>query len=551
MTSSRILLAALAAFAPLSGLAAEFSAAARMPVAPALKRLDANVLLEITLDLPEAATLSAAEFTLSGSGATAREVDKFILASVETLEKATYEPAPWELPAPNRRLNGAPAPFATTLRLAGNLSLKQGPNLLRLFATVPDSADLDRRLTVACTGLTLNGKRVKPDALRTPPLRFGVALRKSREENCHTYRIPGLVATPKGALIAVYDNRYKHWGDLPAHVDVGFQRSTDGGRTWSPMKIAMDMGNESEKGAASNGIGDPAILADPKTGKVWIAALWSHGNRSWHGSGPGLTPKETGQFVLVSSDDDGKSWSKPINITAQVKNPQWTLFFQGPGAGIAMRDGTLVFPAQFQIGEKKPDGKIDRTPYSNLIYSKDNGKTWKTATGAKSNTTEAQAVELSDGSLMLNMRDNRGGFRSVAVTKDLGASWTEHPSSRKALKDPVCQASILRADLTKAKSPLLFSNAAGPGRTNMTIKASSDDGDSWNSGLLLNEGGAAYSCLAMADARTAAIVYEANQANMIFQRIPLAEILDADKAGPIAPKSAVAAELAAKKKSGK
>ena len=104
---------------------------------------------------------------------------------------------------------------------------------------------------------------------------------------------------------------------------------------------------------------------------------------------------------MAKSTDDGKTWSKPINITEQVKDPSWYFLLQGPGRGITMSDGTLVFPTQF----------IDstRVPNAGIMYSKDRGKTWKMHNMARTNTTEAQVVETEPGVLMLNMRDNRGG----------------------------------------------------------------------------------------------------------------------------------------------
>lgn len=108
-----------------------------------------------------------------------------------------------------------------------------------------------------------------------------------------------------------------------------------------------------------------------------------------------------------------------------MKDPSWYFLLQGPGRGITMSDGTLVFPTQF----------IDstRVPNAGIMYSKDGGKNWKMHNYARTNTTEAQVAEVEPGVLMLNMRDNRGGSRAVAITKDLGKTWTEHESSRKAL----------------------------------------------------------------------------------------------------------------------
>src|SRR5699024_6707542 len=209
------------------------------------------------------------------------------------------------------------------------------------------------------------------------------------------------------------------------------------------------------------------------------------GQRAWNASGTGLEPSETGQFVLVKSEDDGKTWSEPINITKQIKKPEWQLLLQGPGKGITMSDGTLVFPAQFKDEEEMP--------YSTIIYSKDHGQSWDISTGAKSNTTEAQVAELSGGSLMLNMRDNRGGARSVYTTGNLGKTWQQHPASREALIEPVSQASLIQfppPQHTSSKHWLMFSNPHSPeARKNMRIQLSTDDGMSWPDGkqLLLNE----------------------------------------------------------------
>ena len=226
-------------------------------------------------------------------------------------------------------------------------------------------------------------------------------VRKKGQDNCDTYRIPGLITTKKGTLIAVYDNRYNNSLDLQEHVDIGMSRSTDGGESWEPMKVIMDMGEWGGKPQNLNEIDDPCILYDPNTNTIWVAALWMSGldtnKRLWWASGPGMKPEETGQFILTKSTDDGLTWSPPINITSQIKDPNWQLLLQGPGMGITLVDGTLVFPAQFKsnIGIKALDGGVS-TCHSTIVYSVDKGKNWQIGTGAKSNTTEAQVVQLSD-----------------------------------------------------------------------------------------------------------------------------------------------------------
>ena len=243
-----------------------------------------------------------------------------------------------------------------------------------------------------------------------------------------------------------------------------------------------------------------------------------------------MTPEETGQIVVVKSEDDGKTWSEPINITSQIKNPEWRLFFQGPGRGISMSNGTLVFAGQFK--------DKDQVPHSTIIYSKDHGKTWYVGTGAKTHTTEAQVVELSDGTLMLNMRDdrNRSNYelsdnyhgRSVAVTTDMGKTWIEHNTSRTALTEPNCMASIISYKDKKGKPYLFFSNPNdAKNRVNMTIKASNDEGNSWDklpSVLLYEQAAMGYSCLTVIDNKYIGILYEGD-GDLYFQKIPIKEFI--------------------------
>ena len=350
--------------------------------------------------------------------------------------------------------------------------------------------------------------------------RIGVAVRKAGDDNIHTYRIPGLVTTDQGTIIAVYDNRITGTKDLPANIDVGMSRSTDGGKTWEPMRVIMDMGAPHD----NNGIGDPAILFDPIAKRIWVAALWSKGNRSIAGSLPGLSPDTTGQFVLVSSDDDGRTWSTPQSITPQIKDPKWHLLFNGPGNGITMMDGKLVFAAQYWDEAKMP--------FSTIVYSEDRGKTWKgNILGPKSNTTESQVVETTPGKLMLNMRDNRGKYRSVATTTNMGSTWTEHATSYSALPDPVCMGSFIKANVqvgTLSKDVLFFSNPNTPsGRYNITIKASTDLGETWSvsNQLLIDERQCyGYSALSRIDEKTIGILYEGTR-DLYFVRVPVNELL--------------------------
>lgn len=414
-------------------------------------------------------------------------------------------------------------PSGTDFEIPVDLHLSAGNYYIWISVVLKTDANINTAVELHCTEVidVANKSTGITEQVNGPyKKQAGVAIRKGGDDGVDTYRIPGLVTTDKGTLISVYDIRYNSSADLPANIDVGLSRSTDGGMTWQPMKVIIDMGPPHDQ----NGVGDPSVLFDPVTKKIWVAALWSKGNHSISGSGPGLSPDQTGQFVLVSSNDDGLTWSTPFSITPQVKDPAWNIFFQGPGRGISMEDGKLVFPAQYWTAAN--------TPYSSLVYSSDNGVTWQRGgTGAKSNTTESQLVETTPGTLMLNMRDNRGSFRSVATTTNMGTSWIEHATSYNTLPDPVCMGSLIKAKVNVngvLKDVLFFSNPnSSTGRYNITIKASLDLGQTWlpaNQLLIDERQGYGYSCLTKVDDNTIAILYEGTK-DLYFVKIPVSSII--------------------------
>lgn len=431
----------------------------------------------------------------------------------------------------DQHLFGEVTKVTESISITGSLNLEEGDNVFRVSIELKAEVDQDHFVRANLLDFKVDGviRKSKQD-VRPPVHRVGIALRLAGQDQCHTYRIPGLATTSSGALIAVYDNRYRSSGDLPGDIDVGMSRSTDGGRHWEPMRVIMDMGNDPDW--KYDGIGDPSILVDQKTGRIWVAATWSHGDRSWNGSGPGMKPEETGQLMLTYSDDDGLTWSKPNNITRQIKKTEWRFVLQGPGKGISMKDGTLVFPAQFRGKNSAP---INGKPSSTLIYSKDHGKTWSIGKGVKIDTTEAQLVELGDGSIMINCRDNRNRSgvdglygRTIAVTKDLGNTWQKHQTDRTALVEPTCMASLIRVEHPKHGALLLFSNpATQEGRFDMTLKMSNDEGFTWPEKwhtLYDARRGAGYSCLTQIDENHIGVLYEGNR-ELYFLRFSITELL--------------------------
>lgn len=388
---------------------------------------------------------------------------------------------------------------------------------LAIWAVPSNAATLDDKLELGIESVVYGDERVTI-AAKPVEYRFGTLVRDSGWDGVAKYRIPGIVRSNKGTLIAVYDARWNGFPDLPADIDVMCSRSFDGGETWEPMQVVMDFKGDDE---TKEGVGDPCALVDPETGRIWVAALWAHNGRSTAASEPGLLFGKSGRYVICYSDDDGATWSEPRDITNEAApNAEWRLFFQGPGNGIATRDGKLIFPSQF-IDK-------DKVWYSTILWSDDKGATWHCGTGAHKMTCECQLVELNDGALMLNMRNFDGRPRSVAITYDLGKTWTEHSSSGKMLVEPVCQASLIKVKSTQDGDDanlLAFMNPnSDRNRVDMTIKLSEDEGVTWNRQITLyRPGGCGYSCLVKIDEHTLGALYE-TFGGLMFQRVKIAEI---------------------------
>ncbi|PQO45702.1 sialidase family protein [Blastopirellula marina] len=504
---------------------------ARPLIVPVLVRNSLNPVLDVCITVQgslEPLRFSAVDLQLAGS-LPVEQIERIDLIATGGLAAPNWKAL--SLDSPDLQLFGTQTAPSAKLQLTGDLQLVSGENHFYVSVQLADTADPAKSLAAAATSVQISGKTYAVET--TAPqqnLRIGYALRNGGDDGVHTYRIPGLATTNRGTLIAVYDVRKQSGSDLPGDIDVGMSRSTDGGRSWEPMQIIFDMGSDARW--RYDGVGDPAVLVDQTTGDVWVAATWSHGNRSWHGSGPGLSPTETGQLMLVRSSDDGQTWSDPINITKQVKRPEWSFLLQGPGKGITMQDGTIVFAAQYQ---DSPQQK--RLPHSTIIFSKDHGQTWQSGTGAFDDTTEAQVVEVEPGVLMLNCRYNRQSARVVITTADMGKTWQEHPTSRRSLIEPgACMASLINVNhelRTPETDWLLFSNPDSlASRCRIMIKASNDRGLTWpeEHRLLIDEGGGAgYSCMSMIDAETLGILYEGSLSHLIFQRIPLSDVLGDDE----------------------
>lgn len=405
--------------------------------------------------------------------------------------------------------------------LHDGIPLVKGMNYFYVSLEVDSSMidDISMTFDASVSGVSVSGKVMPLKQEGPSERRFAVSVRNHGDDGADSYRIPGLSTTPDGDLIAVYDVRWNFSQDLVDDIDVGLSRSSDGGKTWSPMEIVLDMGIAGGLPEGQNGIGDPAVLVDENTGEIIVAAAWTHGmggRTGWWAAGDGFDPIDTPQLMMARSGDGGLVFTEPVNVTVQVKKPEWKFSFQGPGRGITMKDGTLVFAYQHQEGE-------DRMPWSGIIYSKDHGQTWHVSESPVANTTEAQVAEVQPGVIMLNMRNNEKTGRRVFTTSDLGKTWKVHPSD-KTLREPVCMASLICGPRA---GQLLFSNPdSDKSRDHMTIKMSTDGGLSWPYALLLDEFGSwGYSCMSMIDDETVGILYEGSTSQIVFQAVKLSDIM--------------------------
>jgi len=301
------------------------------------------------------------------------------------------------------------------------------------------------------------------------------------EGGYYGYRIPSAVVTKKGTVLAFFEGRKNSIHDV-GNNDTLMIRSFDSGKTWTKPQLIADHGDDA--------IMNPCVVVDRQTGAIWLMLTGvrsdtndkelSAGTR-WH------------TVWITRSTDDGANWSKLEDITNRIqgKHPDMTYYAAGPGNGIQLRSGRLVFPNYFRWKGPKRDS------YANVIYSDDRGKTWVHGSPAGALTNEAQLVELSDGSLLYNMRSYHGkNRRAASYSRDGGQSWSE-PALDDTLIEPVCQASFIRLTLagSRSKNRLLFSNPASTKRVNMTVRLSYDEGRTWPVSKMLYPGPSGYSAL--------------------------------------------------------
>ena len=505
------------ALSPCLVRAAETNAVTRQLAKPVLIRNGHNTLLRLTIHAREP-FVQVKSITVS-------------LVGVSDLESLQFYFMAGDSGFSTQKRFGDRLQAKPVLVLKGHARLTAGANHFWLSCRVRSDADLSHKVDATVTAIETTAGRIVPRD-ETPQLRkrIGIALRRHWDDGVHTYRIAALATTSKNTLLCVYDMRRRMGRDLQEDIDIGLLRSTDGGRNWGVQQVIMDMGTYGGLSQELNGCSDPGIIVDPETGEIFCFAVWTNGMAGTHqwnkgGSAPGFEIGKSAQFMMVRSKDDGRTWTKPENMTRVWKDPKWILYAPSPQQGIALTDGTLVVPTQGRDA-------IDRH-FSNLLISRDHGKTWTVSPAASYDNTECQAVQLSDGSIMLNCRtESPTKFRTVAITRDLGQTWKPHSTNRKGLIEPNCNGSTYRFDYRedgKPKSVLLFANPySQKGRTHHSIQVSFDEGNTWPQKyrLLLDEGrGAGYPSLSRVDDKHIGIVYEGSGSHLVFEKISIDELL--------------------------
>lgn len=325
----------------------------------------------------------------------------------------------------------------------------------------------------------------------------------------HTYRIPSIILTPRGHLVALAEARRANAGDA-GDIDLVSRRSEDGGRTWSAIALVGDNG--------ASTFGNPCPVVDRSTGTIWLLTTHNPGDAPERDILAG-TSRGTRTVWVMKSSDDGRTWSPPVEITGMVKRPDWTWYATGPGIGVQLRSGRLLIPANHAMAGTQ----VHR---AHLLYSDDHGATWQIGAVSVDGTNESQVVELADGRVMLNSRNHpprATNLRMVSTSRDGGLTLSSAEPDP-ALPEPPAQGSLFVHPGWAAASGaggLLFSNPSGPGRARMTVRLSEDAGRTWPVLRVLHEGPAAYSSLVVLPDGVVGVLYERGD-RTAYERITFA-----------------------------
>ncbi|MEU1402433.1 sialidase family protein [Streptomyces sp. NPDC005728] len=348
---------------------------------------------------------------------------------------------------------------------------------------------------------------------------------RAGHEGYASFRIPAVVASGKGTVLAFCEGRADSAADH-GRIDIVLKRSTDGGRTWGPLKVAARNGK--------NLAGNPApVVLD--TGRILLVHVRAAAGATEAAILRGQVKDADGRRVWVQhSDDDGATWSGPREITAQVKKPGWRWYATTPGHALQLGSGRVLVPGNHTLPPTGTDtGAEARYNSGHCLLSDDRGETWYLGyldenTDGYVNVNETTAAELPDGRVYFNTRNDSPspGNRADAHSKDGGKTLVKPYRPQAGLTAPVCEASVLQL---RDPDLLLFSAPADPAaRALMTLRASGDGGTTWRTALTVDGLPAAYSDLVRIDHGTVGLLYETGDFSayetITFRRLPVTRL---------------------------
>lgn len=352
------------------------------------------------------------------------------------------------------------------------------------------------------------------------------------DDGYHTYRIPAVVRTHAGTLLAFAEGRVDS-ADDSGNIDTVLKRSTDGGCTWSDLSVVEDAGGDTA------GNPTPVVLS---SGRVVLLTTRNAGDVDQTQIVTGqVTAAQSRRPYVQYSDDDGKTWSTPVDITDQAKRDDWRWYATGPGHALQITGGPhagrIVVPANHTYAPPAGSSDTGAEPQYNGghdIYSDDGGKTWHVGfvnenSDGYINPNETTATELPDGRIYFNTRNDSTApaHRADAYSSDGGATLDEKYRPQGTISTAVCEGSVLQLsnkDMMVESGPLTYDND----RVNMTLRTSTDDGVTWRVAKTLSGLPAAYSDLVQVDGGTVGVLYETGDfsaySRIEFARVPVSAL---------------------------